>query len=363
MTENIKKLSAGLSGKADALVVLSPVNRSYVTGFASSDGYCVVKNDEVVFITDFRYFESVQIKQQKGDIDKDVKLVLQDKNVWFQLKEILSDCRTLMFEENYVSVALHESLKKTFSDKEIVFGGSALLSQCRSIKTPQELELIKKAQSITDKTFTYMLSFISDNAGKKDFTENALSLELEYFMFRNGADTKAFNTIAVSGKKSSLPHGVPENIPVSKGFLTMDFGAKCDGYCSDMTRTVYIGTPYDEEIKVYNTVLSAQNAAFPVIHAGVVGMEVDKAARDVIENAGYKGAFGHSLGHSLGMEVHERPNFSPSEQGIIPCGAILSVEPGIYLEGKYGVRIEDIVYVTDNGYENLTNSSKELFVI
>ena len=207
-----------------------------------------------------------------------------------------------------------------------------------------------------------MLSFISDNLGKKDFTERALALELEYFMFRNGADTKAFNTIAVSGKKSSLPHGVPEDIPVAQGFLTMDFGAKVGGYCSDMTRTVYIGKPSDEEIKVYNTVLAAQNAAFPVIHGGVLGKDVDKAARDVIEGAGYTGAFGHSLGHSLGMEVHERPNFSPSEQGVVPSGAVLSVEPGIYLEGKYGVRIEDIVFVTDEGCENLTHSSKELVV-
>ncbi len=363
MTENVKKICEKLCGKADALLLLSYVNRSYVTGFPSSDGYCIVKPDEVVFITDFRYFESVQIKQKNGFVDKDIKLVLQGKNVWLQVKEVLSDCKRIMIEESYVSVSTFENLKKTFSESELLIGGSALLSECRGVKTLHELELMKKAQSVTDKTFSYMLSFISDNVGKPDFTEKALALELEYFMFRNGADTKAFNTIAVSGKKSSLPHGVPEDIPVSKGFLTMDFGAKCDGYCSDMTRTVYIGKPSDDEIRVYNTVLSAQKAAFPVIHGGVMGSEVDKAARDVIDGAGYKGTFGHSLGHSLGMEVHERPNFSPSEKGIIPCGAVVSVEPGIYLEGKYGVRIEDVVFVTENGYENLTHSSKELFVI
>ncbi len=363
MTENVKKLCEKLTGKADALLLLSYVNRSYVTGFSSSDGYCIVKPHEVVFITDFRYFESVQIKQKNGFVDKDIKLVLQGKNVWLQVKEELSDCKTIMFEESYVSVSTFENLKKTFADSELVTGGSALLSECRSVKTLHELELMKKAQSVTDKTFSYMLSFISDNVGKPDFTERALALELEYFMFKNGADTKAFNTIAVSGKKSSLPHGVPENIPVAKGFLTMDFGAKCDGYCADMTRTIYIGKPSDDEIRVYNTVLCAQNAAFPVICGGVVGSEVDKAARDVIEGAGYTGAFGHSLGHSVGMEVHEGPNFSPSEKRQIPSGAVVSVEPGIYLEGKYGVRIEDLVYVTDNGYENLTHSSKELFVI
>jgi len=363
MTENQNRLVSKLSGKADGLILLSYVNRSYITSFSSSDGYCIVKPDEIVFITDFRYYESACIKQQKGLIDKDIKLVLQGKNVWMQIKEIVSGCKKLMFEENHVSVAMYENMKKTFSDKELVTGASQLLSECRSIKTSYELSLIKKAQSITDKTYTYMLSFISDNVGKPDFTEKNLALELEYFMYKNGADTKAFDTIAVSGKKSSLPHGTPEDVPVSKGFLTMDFGAKVGGYCSDMTRTVYIGKPSDEEVKVYNTVLCAQNAAFPVICGGVIGSEVDKAARDVIENAGYKGAFGHSLGHSLGMDVHERPNFSPSEQGWIPAGAVISVEPGIYLEGKYGVRIEDIVFVKEDGFENLTHSFKELFVI
>ena len=363
MTENQNRLVSKLSGKADGLILLSYVNRSYITSFSSSDGYCIVKPDEIVFITDFRYYESACIKQQKGLIDKDIKLVLQGKNVWMQIKEIVSGCKKLMFEENHVSVAMYENMKKTFSDKELVTGASQLLSECRSIKTSYELSLIKKAQSITDKTYTYMLSFISDNVGKPDFTEKNLALELEYFMYKNGADTKAFDTIAVSGKKSSLPHGTPEDVPVSKGFLTMDFGARYCGYCSDMTRTISIGKPDDEMLKVYNTVLDAQKAAFEKICADVVGKEPDLAARAVIDGAGYAGTFGHSLGHSLGLEIHESPNFASGVETAIPENVVISVEPGIYLEGKFGVRIEDIVCVKQGGFENLTHSPKELIVI
>ena len=206
MTGNLKELCSLVSEKADALLLISPVNRRYVVGFSSSDGYVIVKKGEIFFITDFRYFESVHIKQEEGMVDKDIKLVLQNSNVWFQLKELLSDCKTVMFEDSFVSVALHDKMKLTFADKELVSGGSKILCEMRSKKSKFELECIKKAQSITDKTFSYMLSFISDNVGKNDFTEKALALELEYFMLKNGSDGIAFDTIAVSSRKSSLAH-------------------------------------------------------------------------------------------------------------------------------------------------------------
>lgn len=357
------KICEKVSEQADALILLSPVNRRYVTSFQSSAGTVVVHNGKITFFTDFRYYESACIKKQQGIMDEDIEVRLQDGNYMNNLKEMLADCKTILFEDGFLSFGTYNWYKNSFDFAELIPGGTALMASVRSIKTAEELQNIIKAQEITDKTFDFAVRYISDNVHRADFTERELQLEMDYFMLRHGADGLAFDTIAISGKKSALPHGAPENIPVSKGFLTMDFGAKVGGYCSDMTRTVYIGKPSDEEVKVYNTVLCAQNAAFPVICGGVIGSEVDKAARDVIENAGYKGAFGHSLGHSLGMDVHERPNFSPSEQGWIPAGAVISVEPGIYLEGKYGVRIEDIVFVKEDGFENLTHSFKELFVI
>ncbi len=363
MKENIKKLCGLVGEKADALFVTSPVNRRYITGFSSSDGFVIVKGEKITYITDFRYYESALIKQRQGKIDEEIDIQLTTGKTLLQLKQILNDSKKVLFEDRSLSYERYLAYSKAFDFCEFSEGGSDVLGKCRESKTQQELENIVKAQQITDKTYQYILGFISDNLGKKDFTEKALQLEMDYYMLKNGADGIAFDTIAVSGSKSSLPHGVPEDIPVAKGFLTMDFGAKYNGYCSDMTRTVCIGKPDDEMVKVYNTVLDAQKAALEIIHAGIVGNDADKAARDVIENAGYKGAFGHSLGHSLGLEIHERPNFAPSEAREIPQGAVVSVEPGIYLEGKYGVRIEDIVCLKDGGCDNLTHSCKKMVVL
>ena len=234
----------------------------------------------------------------------------------------------------------------------------SLIEYCRESKDEDEIANIKAAQKITDMAFSHILGFITP-----DVTETDVALELEWFMRKNGSEGTAFETICVSGTKSSLPHGKPENIKLGKGFLTMDFGARVNGYCSDMTRTVCIGTPTDEMRKIYDTVLEAQKKAINEICAGITGKRVDSAARDFIYSNGYKGCFGHSLGHSLGIDIHESPNFSPNCDAEIPQNAVLSVEPGIYIEGNFGVRIEDIVKISDFGYENLTESTKELIII
>ena len=351
------------SEMADALILLSPVNRRYVTSFMSSAGAVVVHNGKITYFTDFRYYESACIKQKQGIVDEDIEIRLQDGNFMNNVKEMLADCKKILFEDGFVSFGTYNWYKSSLDFAELVPGGTALMASVRAVKTEDELQNIVKAQEITDKTFDFAVTYISDNIHRNDFTERELQLEMDYFMLKNGADGIAFDTIAVSGKKSSLPHGAPENIPVSKGFLTMDFGAKFGGYCSDMTRTVCIGKPDEEMIRVYNTVLDAQKAAFEVIKAGIAGKDADKAARDVIDNAGYAGTFGHSLGHSLGLEIHESPNFAMGVEAEIPENAVVSVEPGIYLEGKFGVRIEDIVCLKHDGFVDLTHSPKNLIII
>ena len=352
-----------VSEKADAMLLVSPVNRRYVTSFQSSAGTVVIKNGKITFFTDFRYYESACIKKAQGVMDEDIEIRLQDGKFMDNLKEMLSDCKTILFEDWSIPFGTYTWYKNSFDFAELVGGASHIMATVRSIKTAEELSNIIKAQEITDKTFTFAVKYISDNIHRSDFTERELQLEMDYFMLRNGADGLAFDTIAISGKKSALPHGAPENIPISKGFLTMDFGARFGGYCSDMTRTLCIGNPDEEMLKVYNTVLDAQKAAFEVIKADCVGKEPDLAARFVIDGAGYAGTFGHSLGHSLGLEIHESPNFASGVESIIPENVVISVEPGIYLEGKYGVRIEDIVCLKKDGFINLTHSPKELIVI
>ncbi len=354
--KNFERIKAATSKEFDAVLLISPINRRYITNFRSSAGYVVIKSDKTYFITDFRYFCAAKEKCT------DVEVILQEK-VYSQLNDLLCGCKKVLVEEKYLTVADFENLKEKLCDYELITGASAAVEKLRAVKSDTELSKMIKAQEITDKAFTHIVSWISDNMRNNTVTESDVALEIAYFMRKCGADGIAFDTIAVSGVKSAMPHGVPENIPLSKGFLTMDFGASFDGYCSDMTRTICIGKPTQEMIKVYDTVLSAQLKALDAIKAGKTGKEIDAVARDFIYSKGYEGRFGHSLGHSLGLEIHESPNFSPSYEGIIPEGAVLSVEPGIYIDGKFGVRIEDIVNITDSGCKNLTKSGKELIVL
>ena len=230
----------------------------------------------------------------------------------------------------------------------------------RRIKTPDEIMKMQRAQDITDKAYSHVLKMITP-----EMTEIDVAVELEYAMRKFGAEAFAFDTIAVSGDASALPHGTPRNVKLKKGVLTMDFGAKLDGYCSDMTRTIVIGKADDEIRKLYDTVLKAQLAALDYLRAGADCGEADKVARDIIDAVPeYKGAFGHSLGHSIGLFVHETPGLSKKTFGIkLECGQVTSVEPGIYLFGKYGCRIEDMVAIEENGIHNFTASPKELIEI
>jgi Xaa-Pro aminopeptidase len=240
-------------------------------------------------------------------------------------------------------------------DKEF----NQLINSSRAIKTECEISKIKQAQSITDKTFEYILNFIK--AGK---SEKEIAIEIDFFMRKNGADEVAFETIVASGENSSMPHATPTDRILENGdFVIMDFGASVEGYKSDMTRTVAIGSVSEEMQKVYDTVLKAQCLALDMIKPNQKCCDIDKIARDFIDNAGYKGLFGHSLGHSVGLEIHETPSFSTKDATKIASNMIMTVEPGIYLEGSFGVRIEDLVLICNDGVQNLTKSKKELLVL
>ena len=209
MRENNKNICNLVAEKADALILLSPVNRRYVTSFQSSAGTVVVHNGKITFFTDFRYFESACIKKQQGVMDEDIEVRLQDGNYMNNLKELLSDCKTILFEDGFISYGTYNWYKNSFDFAELVPGGSGIMSGVRAVKTEEELSNIIKAQEITDKTFDFAVKYISDNIHRADFTERELQLEMDYFMLRNGADGLAFDTIAISGKKSALPHGAP----------------------------------------------------------------------------------------------------------------------------------------------------------
>ncbi|MBE6700777.1 MAG: aminopeptidase P family protein [Ruminococcaceae bacterium] len=337
-----------------AALVLSHSNRLYLSGFSSSDGVVLITPNSSYLIVDFRYFEMAKNKSNT------FVPILADRSLLAVAKELLDKekIKSIIIEDDYVTLSLSRRIKEVFNDCEIAsFEG--FLNELRSVKTEDEIKRIQNAQNLTDATFSHLLEILSPS-----MTENEVACELDFFMRRNGAEECAFKTIAVSGKKSSLPHGEPSDILLTKNsFLTLDFGAKLDGYCSDMTRTVVIGKADEEMKRVYDIVLSAQLSAINAVHENVIGCDVDYAARKIIADNGFGNCFGHSTGHGVGIDVHEAPSFSPNYKKEIKKNSVLSVEPGIYIEGKFGVRIEDLVVVGDKGAVNLTKSTKNLIEI
>ena len=340
---------------AEGAVISDPVNQRYLTGFAFSDGLVVVTERESYLITDFRYAEAARKQAREG-----FRVIVPEGGQLLCVAGLLGEngCRRVLFEEKALTVADHLRYSKALCDYELCAGASGICEGLREAKDEEELSTIERAQAITDAAFAHILGQLTPN-----MTEMEVALELEFFMRRMGAEQVAFHTIAVSGAASSLPHGVPRNQRLEKGFLTMDFGARVDGYCSDMTRTVVLGKADAEMKRLYKTVLAAQTAALDAAHEGVGCRALDRIARDLINGAGYKGCFGHSLGHGVGMVVHENPRLSGSaaEGATLARGQVITFEPGIYLEGKYGCRIEDMACIRPDGsFCDLTNSPKEL---
>lgn len=349
----IKKLQQKIRKDNTGVLILSEQNRRYFTSFPSSFGILIVTKDDAVFLTDSRYIEAAQNKIN-------FCRVIESKNLKEQLPEI---CREMEIEtllaETCITVGELNSMHRLFRPVKISsVGADKMISACREIKTEYEVEQIKAAQHIAELAFEHILPMI-----KPGITERDISLELDYFMLKSGAEALSFETIAVSGKNSSMPHGMPGGKKIESGdFITMDYGAVVNGYHSDMTRTVAVGKVTEKQKEVYNTVLSAQLVALDIIKAGVSLKDADAAARNVIEAAGYGEFFRHSTGHGVGVEIHESPNLSPKAEGLLKAGNIVTVEPGIYLPDEFGVRIEDMVYVTENGCINLTGAKKDLIL-
>lgn len=354
----MKKLQNKLKtlGENYACLIISPENRRYFTSFPSSNGYLIVNHEKAVFITDGRYIEAAENKINGCSV------VLQ-KRIFPQIAEILRDmkCGHLLVESSRMTLDFYNSLKGALKTVSVHTDTTldSITDSLRSVKTEEEIECIKKAQKITDDAFSHILGFI-----KEGITEKEISLELDFYMLSHGGEALSFETIAVSGSNSSMPHGVPGSKRVQNGdFITMDFGTVVGGYHSDMTRTVAVGFATDDMKTVYNTVLRAQKNCIENISAGLTGAEGDALSRSVIENAGFGEYFTHSTGHGVGVEIHEFPNLNTANDNVLLPNQIVTVEPGIYIPGKFGVRIEDMIVLTDSGCIDLTHSEKELIIL
>lgn len=351
-----KKLSAQIEKIADAALILSEQNRFYFSQFASSDGALLVTKKGAIFYTDSRYTEAAERKIGKENV-RDSANLYEDLRGVFAAENI----KTVAVESDRLTLSQFENLKNKLPGVEFASDSalSLMIEQIRSVKTEYEVGKVVEAQRIAERAFDHILGFI-----KPGVTEKEVQLELEYFMLKNGADGLSFETIAVSGVNSSMPHGVPSLKKIEAGdFVTMDYGALKDGYHSDMTRTVAVGNISEKQKLVYHTVLEAQLAALDALHDGITGFDADKAARDIIKNAGFGDYFGHGTGHGVGVEIHEAPNLSPRSKYTLHTGNIVTAEPGIYLPGEFGVRIEDMALITDDGAVGLTDCPKELIIL
>ncbi len=352
----LDKLRCSMKEKGiDSVLIFDELNQRYLSEFAFSDGYLFITLENAYLITDFRYYE-MALKQ----VGSSFEVTMTKERRKYLEEKIEENCvKTVGFEGGFLSYETYMSYKNNYPQIDLVDIEDMIEIQ-RQLKLPEEIAAMQKAQDIADLAFSHIVKVITPQ-----MTEIDVAAEIEYIMRKNGAEAPAFETIAVSGDASSLPHGTPRNCKLKSGFLTMDYGAKIDGYCSDMTRTIVIGRADADMKKIYNTVLSAQKAALEFLKAGCDAGEADKVARDIIDaNVEYKDAFGHSLGHSVGLFVHEQPALSPRAFGRkLRVSEILTVEPGIYLFGKYGCRIEDMVAIEENGVYNFTHSTKELIEI
>ena len=352
--KNLDKYLSLLDGEVDGLLLTSRYSRHYGAEFDIAEGVAIVTKAGCRYFTDSRYIESAQAGLKGFEV-----MDIAGAGYFKRLNDAIADfgVTTLGFEEAYLTVAEFQGFEKNLNAKLVPY--NAKIAAFRAVKEEWELENMRQAQKIADKAFAEVLPRV-----KKGMSELELQAELIYCLYKNGAHGLSFDPIVVSGPNSSMPHGVAGERKIQDGdFITMDFGVLYNGYCSDMTRTVAVGYATEEMKTVYNTVLAAQLAGLAITKAGVPGKDIDAAARQVIVDAGYGPYFGHGYGHSVGLEIHEAPSPAGRNDQPMPLYAVASAEPGIYLPGKFGVRIEDCVIYTEDGYENLATSPKELIIL
>ncbi len=351
----VEKLQACLPDERTAALVTGAVNRRCLSGFSSSAGAVLVTKARAVLLLDFRYVEAAQrAVKPPVEVVRFKRLADEANNIFLQ-----ENIQSVLIEEEVVSVAEFESLKTALVPQVLSGGLSEKLSEIRTIKTPGEIEKIISAQRITERAYIEVLNLL-----KPGVTERRIAVELEHLIHVCGGERVAFDLICITGENTSLPHGVPGERVVRDGdFFTFDIGAVYDGYHSDMTRTVAVGSASDEMRMIYETVLTAHEKARRVIKAGVTAAEVDAAARDHIAMCGYGEYFGHSTGHGVGLEIHEAPVVSGRSQTILQDGMVITDEPGIYLPGRFGVRIEDMYLVKGDDPVDLAEVPKKLVVI
>lgn len=338
----------------EAVWITNDVNRRYLTGFTGSSGYVLITLDRAYLLTDFRYMT------QAPEQAKDFVVVEHGPSVNQDLKQLLQEARIsrLGFEEDHTSFSTYRKYEGDLKPCELV-PVSGMVEGLRMFKDSDELKIMKEAADLVDKTFLHMLEVLEPGVSEWD-----ACLELETFMRKHGASGPSFETIIASGERSALPHGAASSkIMQNTEFVTMDFGAIYNGYCSDITRTVFLGQPTAKHREIYDIVLEAQMHTLEQLKPGMTGREGDALARDIIVRYGYGDMFGHSTGHGLGMEVHEQPRLSKLSDTILKPGMVVTVEPGIYIPGFGGVRIEDDIVITDTGVRRLTESTKDFITL
>lgn len=354
---NIAKIQKALiENDLDALLITDERNQRYAAGFPFTDGYVLVAREKAWLITDSRYIEAAELIA--GNCAT-VQMYDRQHSALSLVKAALNEAGAARVggEERKLSHGDYTDIEKELGLS--LLPAQQLLCDLRAVKSEEEIASMIKAQRISEQALEETLPII-----RPGMTEREVAAELVYRMLRHGSEGNSFDPIVVTGAKTSMPHGVPGDEVIKAGdFVTMDFGSLKDGYCSDMTRTVAVGSASDEMKNVYSVVLEAQLAGIAAAKAGVPGKVIDGAARDVIAKAGYGEYFGHGFGHSLGLDIHEAPNANPRGETLMPEGAVISAEPGIYLPGRFGVRIEDVMVLHHDGAEVITKAPKELIIL
>jgi Xaa-Pro aminopeptidase len=352
--EKIEKLRSNFSTHGiDGILITSPFNRRYISNFTGTAGVVLISADKAQFLTDFRYIEQATKQCQGFEIIKITGTIPEEVAV--QAKKL--GIQKLGFEEDFLTYSSFKLYDKEMEAELVPISG--VIEKLRLIKTDSELKILKVAADIADAAFKHILDFISP--GK---TELEVSNELEFFMRRAGATSSSFDTIVASGHRSALPHGVASDKVIEAGdIVTMDYGCYYNGYVSDITRTVAVGEPNAKLKEIYDIVLEAQLRGMAGIKPGLTGKEADAITRDYITEKGYGEFFGHSTGHGIGLEIHEGPGLSMKSDVVLEPGMVVTCEPGIYIPGLGGVRIEDDTLITKDHNEALTHSTKELIIL